>query len=742
MNLPLYQGPQLQPAHTPQGSSPVENPFAGAFQKSAAALTEAARNREQAIQERREYILEQKRSAALSDAVNQMNTEIIERLMLDDGVGNSFYDKDGLLIKDEVEEIKQRYLAVADAWTSGFSSEQGMLAASKAQQQYRQAIPEAIDAKLMAGLKTRADRARSNNIRAAISRRDYAGAERISQEALDKGLISEAEHQNMVNDIEKDRATYEIDFASTPNDIKDWLRNPANQEVITRNPKIAAYAQRTMDAMLRAQATQQRNAYKQQIDEQLLDVEQQLLDLEELEAAYNENPEKTTKSELVGRLDAMEPNAAFPDTLPAAPVLASPIVRKVFQDYKGDFSSPQAKIAAFSALCSEAAVTPNIDDPIAVKELELLAASMGLTNQDAARAIKSYKDSIGPNATTFNPTKVSADILKLHKARNKQIVDFIGNQMSFVGKSNFKSLYNEDTAVISYSLTKATHDFYTWYQQNPDATMDEQVNKFNAYYHNTLTDQQTADVALANADAFTVYAQYLTAYGEQRINKNEYDKKIKERRDELEKAFNAEIDARIKKVGIDQAIAQYPIQAAEMRSTLSAALNRQKDLSFSIDASTPANPYVLPGYTDEYILYVPADNSPTNLQHIIAEAKDGQYTAVRVVPVDSLKSAVASEALQKRCQKVYGQKFNKINFTNNILSFHKETSEEVEFKDAHPEEASKKARLEIRKKERQTAKRYFTPTEQEEETEYEEDSPLRREANLFPEDGIVSEELY
>ena len=745
MKLPLYQGETLQPSRTPKGAAPAENPFSSSFMQAAAIAANKLRSIEEAIQDRQEFTLEQNRSAQAAEATNQLNNQLINDLSLPDGHPDSPYDSDGILRPEYADNLKAQYSSIADSWGKGFTSEQGMQNAYKAAQQWRQGVNETVDSKIRAASKGRADRAISNNIKTCLAYRDYDGASIANLNAHKRGYKTEAEYLYDQNQIDLDRAGFQIDSCRSANEVSAWLNNPANKGILYRNPKLHDKATARKNTFLRNQATQAKSETELEIARMQLEA----LALEQHKNQYEANPQYEETIKHVASLKPAKANARFEDTLPAAPQNASANIRLLFLKTRGDFSSPEAKQQAYAALLTEAAaIDPKNTE--AVFGLNVLAENIGLDAANAKAAIEYYHPKDTSEPIKFNPVKVAADIKALTRANSeknlKLMQSFLGTDVEAL-TSRLPKLEVQQ-AMVDYASLLALHEYQAWAvkEENRNASTDTQANKFNSIYQQKLKEQRYYDETFYNTSIAPIIQQYIKNGAEEEITKHLSEKEQKEAKEKLKalnESFNKEIDNFIKKKDIDQALAKYPLQAAEMRFVLQSALERQKDLSFSVDTDTSGISAHIDGTQNFYVLYIPKSDTPlTKLEHIIAKVPDSNPLAIRVVQVAGLKQPVVSEKLQDRFYQSESG-FNHITFENDMLSFNKVERKEVKYEKAHPEEAAHARNLNTKIKAAKITKSTSSPSDDDYQEEDPDSVPLiQAESSLLPDDGLVPESHF
>ena len=744
MKLPLYQGETLQPARTPKGAAPAENPFSSSFMQAAAIAANKLRSIEEAIQDRQEFTLEQNRSAQATEATNQLNNKLANDLSLPDGHPDSPYDEHGILRPEYADNLKAQYGSIADSWGSGFTSEQGMQNAYKAAQQWRQGVNETVDSKIRAASKGRADRAISNNIKTCLAYRDYNGATTANLNAYKRGYKTEAEYLYDQNAIDLDRAGFQIDSCRSADEVSSWLNNPANSKILTRNPKLYDKAQGRIDSYLRAKATARKAEVNARIDEHLAILEEEGYFIEDAIDEYEANPDVTTTEKSVGSISRMDETKGFEDTYDAAPEAASGNIRILYLKTGGDFSTPENRKLAYAALQTEASLINPYDDND-IFYMQELAKELGFSASDANTAIKRFH---GENKTAgFNAAKAAEDIKKYTRARKEQFSTYAQQHMVHdvegMGETVAKLDYQQKA--IDSALQETLFDFNSWYEENKELDADQHATKFAAIYEGKLRAQRYYDAQYYKTDIMPVIKSAIVAAEQMRSEKDSKEKDKLVNRAEYEKLlkeYTNAIDEYVKKNGVDDILATHPLQAAEIRFVRDAALERQENIAFQKETDNSLSSK-LKGTKDHYILYLPKTDKPeTDFKYLVSYAGDGQYVPVRVVYVKDLPTAVASEKLQKRAQ-VYGKNFNRITFKNNMLSFSQVETKEVDIKKARPELIKAQERNKRSKQRVKSIKGRAANSSSNNQEEEPDSVPLiQAESSLFPDAGLVSESHF
>lgn len=745
MKLPLYQGESINPARTPQGSAPADNPFASTFERSAAIATNKLLGLEEAEQDRKEFTLEQNREAQAAEATNQLNNQLIHDLSLPEGHPDSPYDEYGILRSEYADNLKANYGSIADSWGKGFVTEQGMQNAYKAAQQWKAGVNATVDSKLRAGSKARVDRAISNNIETCMTYRNYDAADSANLNAFRRGYKTKDQYLQDQNKINCHRAKFDIDSSPNADALNAWLQSPDNAELLYINPDIRKYAENRINTYLRSQATQRKADAEARALEELERLQEEEYALQDAIDEYNANPDvETTKEEVVGTLKYKEPTLGYKDTYRAAPVNASANVRLLFHETGGIFDSPEAKKKAYATLMIEAEQVDQ-SDPEAVYGLKILANEIGLKDSDATDLLKRYSPE-NKARLKFKPSEVAADIkalTKAHSTKNAKLMQrFLGSSIDTLS-TNIPKLESQQ-AIVEYALLRTQHEFVDWSLKNPDADSDAQANQFHAIYLEKLKEEKYYDSEFYATNIMPVLQPYIIASEEDKVIKDMDDKQRKEffeKQKGLKETYDKIIDDYIKQIGVDQALASYPLQAAEMRWVLDAALKRQENTAFKVEANNNQYSAVLPGTKDHCILYIPKSDTPiTEHKVLVAKATNGQYQSIRVMQVPGLPSPVASEMLLDRFE-WKGRDYNHIIFNDNKLAFTNVETREVNIKDSKRGQELLKLQKENKRKQERLKN---TKKKNTKGVVYEPEGELDIEYNdsLFPDDGLVPESHY
>lgn len=664
MQTPLYQGTQYNPARPPQADPPVQHPFAQQFHASNQALIQNARNLELAIQERQEYTLEQNRSAALQEAFHSMNMEMLQALQIEDGMEGSLFDSNGLLNQEAVDEIKQKYLAVADNWTSGFTSDQGMRSAAEAQNKYRASVNEAIDSKILASLKPRALAALDRNIKADIAFGNYGSAISRNDNAVSRGLKSQEQADIENNDIMVDKWLKDVNVTDDEATLKDFLKNPVNKDFFYNNPEVPNAIRRKLKSSQK----------------------------------YKGEPEKVVASSVNGKTTYTRTTRKAP---PAGGglirALIEPTANKLYRYNPKDPETQKTACAIFRSFVDSHAFEQDRDDfsENFYVDADMYAETLGVTKSSKDRIIKARKDALKANIPEFKPDQVKKDLLA-NMAVNR------ATTAQGMPKMLWENTYNRHRELINDALTFAELDYNEWVESdnNKEKPILERARMFQKfllkhrdeelqYLHGYAWDQMHLDEYMKRFEAMDNTAK-----------QNVY-KDMKARGENAE-AFKASFNHWTRVQNMNKKSYQDAIHAADMvdnyymrgefapqnRAKVRQALSYQANnvhFETSLDSLDVAEE--LPQTHTECIIYVNPDPERTgSVSRLIPEAKDGKQQhgyiivqtdndifRVKLVETPKVAAPVPSVWLQKRMA-AYGEYFNHMSFKNNILSF-KEVAE-------------------------------------------------------------------
>lgn len=672
MQTPLYQGTQYNPARPPQAESPVQHPFAQQFHASNQALIQNARNLELAIQERQEYTLEQNRSAALQEAFHSMNMEMLQALQIEDGMDGSLFDSNGLLNQEAVDEIKQKYLAVADNWTSGFTSDQGMRSAAEAQNKYRASVNEAIDSKILASLKPRAQAALDRNIKADLTFGNHESAISRNNDAVSRGLKSQEQADIENNDIMVDKWLKDVNVTDDDATLRGFLNDPINEEFFYNNPEVPNAIRRKL------KSSQQ----------------------------YKGEPEKVVASSVNGK-------TTYTRTTRKAPPAGGGLIRALIEPtaskkYKYDPSNPDVQKAArsiFSKFVNGSSFENEAEDfnEDFYVNAEMYAQTLGVTKDAKDRIIKARKDALKNNMPDFDADKtVKALTANLRKNREEKQTDpWLMWDNSF-GKNEATRKYNRQDAAIEAALNFTELEYYEWLEQgnNKSKSTVDKAKAFQMLFERNKTAEMKANAAygLDLLDDDLYFDRYEAQRKSQTANSRQENKETKDSMEQFKAEYNIYLQIRNRNAefynkaihSADMVDNYYmrgefaPQNRAKVRQALSYQANNVH-FETSLDSLDIAEE--LPQTHTECIIYVNPDPERTgSVSRLIPEAKDGKQQhgyiivqtdndifRVKLVETPKVAAPVPSVWLQKRMA-AYGEYFNHMSFKNNILSF-KEVAE-------------------------------------------------------------------
>lgn len=664
MNAPLYQGPQYTPAHATQATVSPQHPFADNFLKSAAAQTQQALDLEAAIRDRQEYTLEQNRSAALQAAHQALDNEMIERLSLDDGAEDSFYDDNGILKKDEIESLRSRYLSVADAWTSGFTTEQGRAAATQAQQQYRSSVTNAINSKILAGLGNRARRALQNNIKACMARGDYDTPIKLARESNKEGYTSNANLAILEDDINTARWENELATASNPEILESVKRQLESSQFFQSSPMgkaISNKMEKKLDAMLEYQGHERR-------------VEEKLI-------ATTATGDETSTSDS-GAATASSSSVSKKKTTiipPQPPDAASGHVKYYYYKHKGNFDSPEAQEDAYAIMRAELGLREKLDADT-MFEMKLLADTLGLESSYYNIALENRKKELQGFTTKFSPTaarKTMLDNLNAQFEIDKQQTLYSNDPKDKKAFDTQREKFqNQQLAIINQAFNLADEDYFKWEALNKDANDIQKARAYQSFLmkrkeenKDILNNWNKAWRFLRTIEYFDHYENLATTNAEavraDRKQQEIYRKELAE----MEKRYNNIL----KYPHMEIFYADSPASHALRVSTAEALAYQSQYVHFNAELDDMAKAVNLPDTTSEYIIYTnPAPEKTAAISRqdafLVQQGKD--TFRVKIVETDAVSAPVPSLLLQKKL-KIFGKYPTNMYFQNNILTFTK-----------------------------------------------------------------------
>lgn len=662
MNAPLYQGTQYTPAHATQASVSPQHPFADNFLKSAAAQTQQTLDLEAAIRDRQEYTLEQNRSAALQAAHQALDNEMIERLSLDDGAEDSFYDDNGILKKDEIESLRSRYLSVADAWTSGFTSEQGRAAATQAQQQYRASVTNAINSKILAGLGNRARRALQNNIKACMARGDYDTPIKLARESNKEGYTSNANLAILEDDINTARWENEIDTANDASVLAS-AKNMLESTEFFKTPNGAVIAnrmQKKIDSLLTYQAKAR-------------SVEEEVITSTSAEAEQGQGTDATSgKSSSSGSSKTLKVKPA------QAPPASPGYVYRHYAIYGGNLKSIPAQKNAYRVLLREAYSRKGMTGEDALI-IQRLGESLELPASTINDIIKERRDSLTAKLAPFNATN-AVTALRKNFTTGKALRDarLLETHKNNAGQhAHWTSVYFMHDKLTQDALERAEDDFYAWLPDNRDKNDVQQARAFQQMLNKRMQENQALAQNPAHSWAYLNMDTYFDRYEASENNAAKAAVLDAERADRYKKAIEQDqklYESLKKNPEIMNSYYRAGRMGAYARKSFIELLAYQaRHIKIDSPMDNLAKAAILPKTNEELIIYTPSnidESSPLARFDSIITQKDGKDLLVKIVKTDAVSAPVPSVAFQDTF-KLIGKKDNHFYFSNNVFTFSK-----------------------------------------------------------------------
>lgn len=670
MQLPTYQGPTLQPAHTHHTQAAVQNPLDSTFAQSAAVATRAAYNLESTLRENQEYTLEQNRAAALQRATVSLNEEMTRRLNIADGQKDSLFNADGIIIQAEVDAIKARYRDIANSWTTGFTSPQGLASAQEAQQKYRTAVHQAIDAKLAIAAKPRALNALKNNVQACIAAGDFISAGQHVDQAQARGLISDAEHYVEQNEILKQQIGSDIASSQTAQDLQSVLDNPNYQHYFHANPSTRAKIIDKQNSLNRYKATPPK--------------------VELIEAQDPATAQPATEQGATTKSTKKKQYRIIPAQ---APESAPPYIRSHFQIFP-DLTTPEAQQASRALLAAEISK----QDPTSKEAeyaMETLAESLQLPKGALEDAWAKHLETFENPETKFNPKEQVQLWLNSYQGyTNLQLADAgILTKQEVFRDYNDKQIIANLTAqntLLKGALNRALEEFQAWHNLNPKATPIQQAEQFDrlARYNIHMFSRNKGDSApqLAGMATFSDWLKSYKAPAERaavdadlRTHQNAKTTRKQQNLANVQQRVKARIDRynvhNLSKNAYANFHKVYPtLDISRPTHRTIAALNLlqnhilpQQAATVSLDTpiAPPATAAALPNTDTHHILYVPQDaDIPTEYLYL---PYDDDCLQLAIVKTDAVSTPAFSVKTAKRLG-FHNKSYNHIIFANNNLT--------------------------------------------------------------------------
>lgn len=654
MELPLYQGPQFQTSRTPQGSAPVEHPMADTWQKSAAVTTQTALNFEIAKQERQEYILEQNRSAALQEAAHNLDMEMLQRLQLANGADNSFYDENGILIQSEVDELRQRYLSISDGWTSGFQTEHGMRAAQQAQTKYRSSVDQTIDAKLIAGLKSRAQSALQSNIKASITRGDYDTPITAIDNSVKRGFTSPADAAVMKDDILSSKWNNLIQTTADAVDLNNKLHDAANIPFFKNHPEIVNKLIKKASNILRTKGTPR---------------------------TINSSPTSSQESGAVEKetliSTSVTKNTAPEYISPAQPPPnADGFIKYHYAIHGYDLKSPEAQKEAYAIITKKLDSVQELTDEN-LDAINTLAQSLELDADLTKRAIQNHQDKINLPIPEFSPSttrKTLINNLKNHFAiqKNKLSAPTQNTLTQNYEQGQYEKFTKEQLAIIEEAFDLTDSDFRRWAAYNSQANSYEQAKAYQGFLMKRKEENQEILDNWNNSWRYLQTLEYFAQYDA--TQEKAADERIRsQHRAELANQELAAMEQNYQKILKHPHLALYyspdPIGHATRLAVNEALVYQSRTLNLNTPIENLAKAASLPDSLNKDILYIPQnDTSPLAGKEAFFIRTDDEIVRVKVQPTPNISKPLPSVLLQDKLG-IFGKKANHLYFQNNIATF-------------------------------------------------------------------------
>lgn len=656
---PLYQGTQFAPAKIAGAASPTQHPFAQQFNAAAQGATQTALGLEQAIIDRQEYTLEQKRSAALQEAAHSMNMEFMDRLQRADGTEGSLFDEFGQLNQEAVNDLKQKYLSISDAWTTGFTTERGMRAAAEAQNKYRASVVESIDSKILASLKPRALQALQNNMDLAIMRGEYDYADAYATDALSRGMLSKAEVNAIHYKNNRLRQINIIDNIDDAETLSNYYHDPANQDFLQENPAIADRLLRKMEALLTYKGTPE-SMLSDGSDEKLVTTT----------ATAEQSTTETTAGSTSG---TSKPKIKRAEPPPAA----DGFTKLHFLMHGDDLKSPEAQKNAhalflkYVGTIADTTTSPDGATTISEQarfEAELLAKTLQLPESTVNRILNQRQEALQATLSKFNPASARTSLYATFKASQ----DVASGTLPKDGEHTdyWKGVFASHARDIENALRLAENDFYKWYANNPQANDVQQARAYQQFVHNRRS-QELIDYPAHGWNHMRI-GEYFTRF-EASANRAGINRVLDERQRKIyEQQLKAETDHYNKVKDNAEMLRDYyrgDLAGAAIRRQVNMALDHQfSNFRFTVNTDNPAKASSLPDSNSELILYVnPQETGSFSEQRSFLIPYNGNVYNVKIVATDAVDTAVPSIKMQQTF-KLLGKKYNRLDFNNNTLN--------------------------------------------------------------------------
>lgn len=234
---PLYQGTSYSSVRsgsfTPSSTNIM---FADKFVQGMKERVKSLQRLEEALIERHDDTIMRNQSAMEKEAAIALNAELQQRLQLENGAPDSFYDADGRIIKSAVNEFQNKYLLQARKWNKGILTPDNMEKSDKSSVDFQTGVIKAVQASILANTKTRQKQAYERNYRLAGDMQDYDGQQRIAEEGNVAGVFDDAQTAMLTRDAQEAQWLQRIDSFTEEEAIDNW-DDPSFQESIADFPK-------------------------------------------------------------------------------------------------------------------------------------------------------------------------------------------------------------------------------------------------------------------------------------------------------------------------------------------------------------------------------------------------------------------------------------------------------------------------------------------------------------------------
>jgi hypothetical protein len=264
---PIYQGSSFATPRVASAANamPTTLPFAEQWKRNREEATKALQGIEQALIDQNDntILLSQQAEAKANDIA--LTAELKNRLNLQNGAPNGFYDANGKIIPSAVRELVTRYRNLTHSWNKALIDPTNQQRSSESTAAYQQGITSATEAAILANMHEREAAAYKENIRYSVELGDYDNANGLIREAYDRGVFSAPQAGMQIHALNEEALKEKFGSLQTPEDMIAFWDDGNTRAQLEQHPELYARIQEEIERRTRlsgvaSSATAVRNA--------------------------------------------------------------------------------------------------------------------------------------------------------------------------------------------------------------------------------------------------------------------------------------------------------------------------------------------------------------------------------------------------------------------------------------------------------------------------------------------------